>query len=101
MTTKTRPLDTYPHSPKARTDFVKAFGPKFGPNFMTPTHIKTFYVNDYAVELSKGTGFSHNTIYGLTIVDTTTNDRFHPLNDCYDTLTEVEELLEEIRHASN
>jgi hypothetical protein len=38
-----------------------------GHNFMTPNVLSYWRVGKLAVELSKGEGFSHNAIYGVTV----------------------------------
>lgn len=62
-------LETYAHSEDARHDFLDVIS---GPNHMTPEHIKTIYINNFAVEITKGK-WINNTIYGFTVVNTITN----------------------------
>lgn len=38
-------------------------------NFMTPIFLKDYSNNKFYVELSKGTGITDNTIYGVTVYD--------------------------------
>ena len=57
-------------------------------NFMTPSVIKTGKINpNVAFELSTGTGFDHNQIYGVSVVqydpDTDTTDRHAIESKCF------------------
>lgn len=38
-----------------------------GPNFMTPEPIEYIDTDEYMIELSKGEGFDHEPIYGVTV----------------------------------
>jgi len=89
-------LPTYAHSDNARTDFWKAFKIKQN-HMMTPEHIKTFYIKNYAVEISQGRGFTDNRIYGVTIIDTNTNKSMHDLNTCCHSISELEEVIEHLK----
>jgi len=88
-------LNTYDHSHKARADFKKAFK-IWSDNPFTPDHIKTFYINDYAVELTTGEGSSGNTVYGVTVVDTFKNENIVELGKCLHSLKQVQEYLDHL-----
>ena len=60
-------------------------------NFMTPRVLEVGWIHNRrrAYELSKGEGFSHNTIYGVSIVDVDeigTTKRRTDLGGCFESL---------------
>ncbi len=64
----------------AKQDFKKVIK---GTNMMTPNVLAYYYENDYAVELSEGTDFDHNRIYGVTVVNTETNQAANELSQMF------------------
>lgn len=63
-------------------------------NFMTPTVIRYGTAGGMLYELSRGEGFDHDTIYGLTFL---TPDGERPENDpsgCLHSMQDVEDILE-------
>lgn len=86
-------LSTYAHSNKASEDFCSVVK---GQNFMTGRHIKTIYINDFAVEITEGEDFSHNKIYGVTVVDTKDNKHRTKLGKCCYSIAEVEKYVKDL-----
>ena len=46
------------------------------PNFITPNLIDYDVIDDYVVELSKGTGIKNEPIYGVSILEHTSENKF-------------------------
>jgi len=46
------------------------------PNFITPNLIDYDVIDDYVVELSKGTGIKNEPIYGVSILERTSENEF-------------------------
>ena len=86
-------LPTYGHSTAAESEFRRVIK---GDNFMTRNHIKTIYINDFAVEITTGEGFGHQNIYGVTVVDTIENKHRIDLGKCLHSEKEVENYIKEL-----
>lgn len=66
-----------------------------GKNFMTPNIVNTGKINGLLIELSYGTGMSHNLIFGVSVLDR--SGERHKESQCCHSLTEVEEVLVRLR----
>lgn len=71
-------------------------------NFMTPHVIKVDKMSrNIAYELSSGEGISHNTIYGVSLVEldeaTGKTKRLFKDSDCFSTLAEAESYIEDYK----
>ena len=71
-------------------------------NFMTPTVLEIDWIvkDKVAYEISKGKGFEHETIYGLSVVklhEDGTTERCHNFSDCYCSRGELRRKIESIR----
>jgi len=89
-------LKQYRHSKNASLDFWKAFKFKSN-NFMTPNLVAIFYVNNFAVELSRGDGFKREKLYGVTVVDTSDSSRRCDLSQCCHSVQEVHQAISKVR----
>jgi len=64
------------------------------PNFMTPTVMFYAKILNGVIEVSKGRGITHHTIYGVTVVE---NGKVsHEKSGCCYTLSEVAETVVEL-----
>lgn len=60
-----------------------------GKNFMTPTISGYWAVADYVIELSRGTDFDGNKIYGVTVVNRVTKGTENELSKMVSSLAEA------------
>lgn len=58
-----------------------------GKNLMTPDVLGYYISGNYIVELSQGTGFSGEQIYGVTVINGETMQREFDLDKCFDNKT--------------
>lgn len=66
-----------------------------GNNFMTPNKISYHKIKNGAVELSSGTGFSGNTMYGVTVVQNGKHDA--NLSKCFYSKVKAMEYIESLK----
>lgn len=67
-------------------------------NFMTPEILEYGKTGPFLYEISKGEGFSHKTIYGLTILEDCPTKQIKTvrrpdLSSCYHSLSEVRDAI--------
>jgi len=66
-----------------------------GQNFMTPDVVKYVKIENGVVELSEGTGFRHEPIYGVTVVRDGENQ--HELSKCCNSMEEAMTYIETLK----
>lgn len=66
------------------------------PNFMTPEVLDHIRIGDYGIELALGTGFKHEPIYGVTVINLVTKSHDKNLSKCLFSKREVNAYLLEL-----
>lgn len=61
----------------------------YSPNFMTPEVLSYKESKDYWVEVSKGEGFDHQPIYGVTVIRKNNQESARDLSQMFHTMTEA------------
>lgn len=78
-------------------DFSKFFNHQC--NFMTPTRVSIQRKGNYIIEVSRGEGFDHNPIYGVTVLERVKGHLQRPdkdLSKCCHSIKEVDDFIKEI-----
>ena len=64
-----------------------------GRNFMTPDYIGFYETGDYVIELSSGSGFSSNMLYGVTVKNKIGHDNVESLSACFPEIHQAREVI--------
>ena len=81
-------------SKSANQLFKKVYGTST--NFMTPNVLKRGVKGNFAYEISEGTGFNHEPIFGVTLISRLTETASYDLSKKVESLQEANEYLEEV-----
>lgn len=74
--------------------FREAFGGDV--NFMTPNILKRGLRGGFAYELSTGTGFQNQPIWGVTLLDRRTGEHLHEQCKCFQSREAAERYIREL-----
>jgi hypothetical protein len=66
-------------------------------NFMTPDVIKYGMAGNYVYELSTGTGFMNDSIYGVSVLERNSGNKRHDLSKCFGTEAKAYNYIEDLR----
>lgn len=75
----------------ANEAFIQVY--KGSKNFMTPNIIKRFSEGLYHIEISSGTGFNNDPIYGITVLSIKDLSKQFNLSQCLHSMQEVNKYI--------